>query len=115
MRVLTKKSDFLALAPEPVKVTLGMGVQVYVRPPKVSEAEEYEKLLSAEGAAPFAVMEAVLLNHIVDENGHRVFSDEDESELRGCLPAADLMELFQITVNPNIRRLGKRHAAEKRL
>lgn len=93
MSILQKLKD---ATPKPVKITVESwgDEEVFIMPFSIKEREEFDTFL---GEDPAAVMIATTLERIVEENGDRVFDEDndDHMEIFNSLSSDGLVEVYR--------------------
>lgn len=70
------------------------GAVVYVRELSVGERDAFEKAIYGEGGDRAQVRAALLVRALCDENGNRLFTDDQMQELADSLPGCVGVRLF---------------------
>lgn len=114
-----KEKLLAAIKPQPVQIKVPdwNGAEIYILPATAREAREIRQKEQELGNDPELMAELrndTVRRHIVDEEGVRVFSDDEEDkEALLDLAEAGFWFVYSAIANPNVMAVAKVKAARK--
>ena len=111
------KKEVKNLPPVPVDLE-SVDVTVHIRPPTDAEFQEYEELLSRaidptdKEVSPFGLRRGLVMAHLVEEDGSRLYEDDDMEEFSE-LPHFVVREIFEALTSPELLIKGARGNSRK--